>query len=113
MVGLQLLSDSIGKMFKLAPQLRALGVILTLYSHNERICRQVENLLREQIDDNVFDTKIRVNTKAKAAPSVQKTIFDYEKSAKGRGTEDFTKLAAEVLERLEAREAPLKKVANG
>ena len=113
MVGLQLLSDSISKMFKLAPNLRALGVVLTLYSHNERICRQVENLLRAEINDNLFETKIRINTKAKAAPSVQKTIFEYEKSPKGRGTEDFTKLAAEMLERLEAREMPLKKVANG
>jgi hypothetical protein len=105
MVGLQLLSDSITKMFKLAPNLRALGVVLTLYSHNERICRLVEGLLRAEIADNIFETRIRVNTKAKSAPSVQKTIFDYEKSAKGRGTEDFTKLAAEVLERLEARES--------
>lgn len=113
MVGLQLLSDSISKMLKLAPNLRALGVVLTLYSHNERICRQVESLLRAEIADNIFETKIRVNTKAKSAPSVQKTIFDYEKSPRGRGTEDFTKLAAEVLERLEAREAPLRKAANG
>lgn len=113
MVGLQLLSDSITKMFKLTPNLRALGVVLTLYSHNERICRQVENLLRAQISDNLFETKIRVNTKAKSAPSVQKTIFEYEKSPKGRGTEDYTKLAAEVLERLEVREQPFKKVANG
>ncbi len=113
MVGLQLLSDSIAKMFKLAPNLKALGVVLTLYSHNERICRQVEGLLRTEIADSVFESRIRVNTKAKSAPSVQKTIFDYEKSPRGRGTEDFTKLAAEVLERLAVREEPARKVVNG
>ena len=49
----------------------------------------------------LFKTKIRVNTKAKSAPSVRKTIFEYEESAAGRGTEDFTALAAEFLERFE------------
>lgn len=113
MVGLTLLADSIAKMFKLAPHLRSLGVVLTLYSHNERICRQVETMLRKEMTDTVLHSKVRVNTKAKAAPSVRKTIFDYEKSPKGRGTEDFTKLAEEVLERLASFEGEVKKVANG
>ena len=76
MVGLSFLSDSIFRMKKLAPQLNPLGVVLTLYSHNERICRQVETALRKEIAGNLFETKVRVNTKAKAAPSVQKTIFE-------------------------------------
>lgn len=112
MVGLSLLSESIAKMKKLAPQLAAIGVVLTLYSHNERICRQVETMLRKEIGDSLLQTKIRVNTKAKAAPSVQKTIFDYENSAKGRGTEDYTALAAELLLRLEPY-ADAKRVVNG
>ena len=112
MVGLTLLSESIAKMKKIAPQLRCVGVVLTMYSHNERICRQVEAALRKEIMDNLFEAKIRVNTKAKAAPSVQKTIFDYEKSAKGRGTEDFTRMTAEFLERVEAMERPSRRAAN-
>lgn len=113
MVGLSLLSESIVKMKKIAPALQALGVVLTLYSHNERICRQVEQMLRKEIGDMLFETKIRVNTKAKAAPSVQKTIFDYEKSTKGRGTEDYTRLTEEFLERLESARTPTRRVANG
>jgi len=112
MVGLTLLSESIMKMFKVAPDLKPLGVVLTLFSNNERICRQVETMLRKEIGPNIFETKIRVNTKAKAAPSVHKTIFDYEGSAKGRGTEDFTKLAEEFLSRVEAFGGELKKAVN-
>lgn len=100
MVGLTLLGNSIGKMQKVAPNLVPLGVILTMYSRNERICRQVETMLQKQLGDKLFTTKVRVNTKAKSAPSVRKTIFDYENSAKGRGTEDFTELASEFLERI-------------
>ena len=113
MVGLKLLAESIGKMFKLVPDLHSLGVILTLYSRNERICRQVESMLRKQLGHTLFETKIRVNTKAKAAPSVQKTIFDYEDSAKGRGTEDFTALAQEFIERVAVNSEVVKKVVNG
>ena len=102
MVGLTLLSESIMKMFKVAPGLKPLGVILTLFSHNERICRQIETMLRKEVGASLFETKIRVNTKAKAAPSVHKIIFDYENSAKGRGSEDFSKLTSEFLERLRA-----------
>lgn len=113
MVGLSLLGDSIAKMRKLVPNLQPLGVVLTLYSHNERICRQVESMLRKEIGDMLFQTRIRVNTKAKAAPSVQKTIFDYEAHPKGRGTEDYTSLVEEFLARVESARSPKRKVVNG
>ncbi len=113
MVGLTLLANSVEQMRKLVPNLQSLGVILTMFSRNERICRQVENTLRRELAGNIFDAKIRVNTKAKSAPSVQKTIFDYENSSKGRGTEDFTELAAEFVERLEERENQFLMAANG
>jgi hypothetical protein len=61
----------------------------------------------------LFDSKIRVNTKAKSAPSIRQTIFEYEHSKTGRGTEDFTALAAEFLCRLKEREQPLARAANG
>jgi chromosome partitioning protein len=114
MLGLSLLGGSIGRMSKLAPNLRSLGVVLTMYSRNERICRQVESTLRKELGATVFQAKIRVNTKAKSAPSVRQTIFEYENSKAGRGTEDFGALAAEFLERLAEREQePLPIAANG
>lgn len=100
MVGLTLLGNSIGRMQKVAPDLQPLGVVLTMYSRTERICRIVESTLQKQLTTQLFKTKIRTNTKAKSAPSVRKTIFDYEDSPQGRGTEDFTALAAEFLEKL-------------
>ncbi len=115
MMGLTLLGNSIGKMEKIAPNLKPLGVLLTMFSRNERICRQVESALRKELGDMVFNSKVRVNTKAKAAPSVAKTIFQYENSPKGRGTEDYLTVADEFLERITAQEEALnfKDVANG
>jgi chromosome partitioning protein len=100
MVGLTLLGNSIGRMEKVAPQLKPLGVVLTMYSQSEKICRTVESTLQKELGHMLFKTKVRVNTKAKAAPSLRKTIFDYEDSPKGRGTEDYSQLAREFLERL-------------
>lgn len=105
MVGLTLLGNSIGKMQKVAPDLKPLGVVLTMFSRSERICRQVETMLQKELGQMLLKTKIRVNTKAKSAPSVRKTIFDYENSDSGRGTEDFTLLAREFLERLDAMQS--------
>jgi len=114
MMGLTLLGNSIGKMQKVAPELRPLGVVLTMFSRNERICRQVETTLRKELGEMVFDAKVRVNTKAKAAPSVRKTIFQYENSKKGRGTEDYLAVADEFLSRVSAQEGyELKVAANG
>lgn len=100
MVGLTLLANSIGRMQKVTGNLHPLGVFLTMYSHNERICRQTETMLSKELGGMLFKTRIRVNTKAKSAPSVRKTIFQYEDSPSGRGTQDFGALAAEFLQRV-------------
>jgi chromosome partitioning protein len=104
MVGLALLGASVAKLQKVAPNPQILGVVITLYAKSERICHQVERLLQRDVGEKLFETKIRVNTKAKSAPAVRKTIFQYEASEKGRGTVDFTALAHEFLARLEAAE---------
>lgn len=114
MVGLGLLAQSINKLEKIAPELELLGVVLTMYSRNERICRHVESTLTNQLPDMIFNTKIRTNTKFKAAPSVRKTIFEYENSEKGRGTEDFFSLADELLVKLDELSQPTMEAAvNG
>lgn len=105
MVGLTLLGNSIGKLQKIAPNLQCVGVVLTMFAKSERICRQVESILRRDLGDKLFETKVRVNTKAKSAPAVRKTIFEYESGKEGRGTADFTALAEEFLRRVEAMSA--------
>lgn len=115
MVGLTLLGNSIGKMQKVAPNLQPLGVVLTLFSRNERICRQVEAMLEKELGPVLFKTRVRVNTKAKSAPSVRKTIFEYENSKEGRGTQDFMALAQEFIDRVSSAQAAAetKVAANG
>ncbi len=112
MTGLSLLGDSIGRVQQINSSLTPLGVLLTLYSRNESICKHVESELRRELGDLILDTVIRVNTKAKSAPSIKKTIFQYEDSDKGRGSSDYSQLADEVLLRLEALQAGVAAVSN-
>jgi cellulose biosynthesis protein BcsQ len=85
-----------------------------MYAKSERICRQVESILRGNLGEKLFETKIRVNTKAKSAPAVRKSIFEYESTKQGRGTLDFTALGEEFLQRV-AAQAPVEErlVAHG
>jgi len=100
MVGLTLLGNSIGKLQKIAPRLSLLGVVITLFARNERVCQQVERMLRKELGENIFRTMVRVNTRMKSAPMLRRNIFDHERDEQGRGTQDFTQLASEFLERL-------------
>lgn len=106
MVGLTMLGNSVARIQPIAPNLRPLGVLLTNFAQTESICRTVESTLRKELGDTLLQTKIRVNTKAKSAPSVRQTIFEYEEAAlkkktgTGRGTDDYTQLAAEIVTRL-------------
>lgn len=116
LTGLIMLGNSIGRIQqKLAPRLTSLGVVLTLYHRSENICRDVERKLQAELGEMLFKTRIRVNTKAKTAPSVQKTIFQFEDNETGRGSEDFLRLAEEVLGRVDlaVNQRPVREAANG
>ena len=99
--GLMHFANTVTQVRDLNPYLEFLGVVVTDFSARRTICRQTEQKLRRsEIAERVFETMIRTNTKGAQCPAVQKTIFDYEKSPKGRGTIDYTALTKEFLERL-------------
>lgn len=100
MVGLKWLQRTVQRVKKLNPNLKALGVAITMYDMRQGITKDVEELIREEMADQVFASKIRINTKFKATGAVKQTIFQYENDPKGKGTEDYFSLGAEVLERL-------------
>ena len=101
LLGLKYLLNTVEKVRdKLHSELDVLGYLLTMYDRRERITGEVETAVRERFGDTVFKTVIRINTKQKSAPSERKTIFQYERSDTGRGTEDYGNLTREVLERL-------------
>ena len=99
LVGLKYLLNTIQRIKKLNNNISILGYVLTMYDARESITTQVEQILRNQFSELVFESKIRINTKAKAAPSKTQTIFEYEEM-QGRGSSDFANLTIEFLERI-------------
>lgn len=97
-----------------APDLALIGVTMTKYHQQHKICRQADKAVRDKLGSYVTSARIRVNTKAASAPSRRQTIIEYEASDSGRGTEDYRALASEVLERVSELEAERGRlVANG
>lgn len=101
LLGLKFLSQTINRVkAKLHKNLKILGYLMTMYDRREKITFTVEQTLREQFESLVFTKPIRINTKHKGAPSRSQTIFQYEKSIGGKGTQDFIALTEEVISRI-------------
>lgn len=100
LVGLKQLLKTIDRIkAKINPKVELFGLLLTMYDKREAITIQVEEILRERFGKDVFNTLIRINTRAKAAPSASETIFEFENFS-GRGSEDFSNLTIEFIDRL-------------
>lgn len=77
----------------LNPDLRLGGILITRYNRR-KINRIVEEALRENFGDLVFQTKIRENVDISESPLQGKDIFSY--SPRSIGAEDYRSLALEV-----------------
>lgn len=101
LLGLKFLLETVDKVKrKLHPDLEILGFLLTMVDRREKITGEVEQVMQARFGDRLFQTRIRINTKHKSAPHARETIFQYEGSASGKGTQDFAALTDEVLARL-------------
>ncbi len=98
-LGLKLFADTLGKIrARLGVRAEVLGYLLTMYDRRERITLEVEAILRRTFGDMVLPSPIRVNTRHKAAPSHQQTIYEFEGKG-GKGVKDYEALVDEVLAR--------------
>jgi chromosome partitioning protein len=98
-LGLKLFNDTLARIrTRLGAKAKTLGYLLTMVDRRETITDEIESLLRKTFGELVLPNVIRVNTKHKASPSHKKTIFEYE-GARGRGRQDYERLADEVIVR--------------
>lgn len=99
--GIERLQANVRKFSELLnSDLSFLGAVITQYDTRKTITGQVEELLKEELGEGLFATRIRVNTKFSSSPIRLQTIYQYEDDGHGKGTEDYLSLTAEVLERL-------------
>ena len=79
----------------LNPELEIEGVLLTMYDNRLNLSRQVAEDVRRFFDEKVFETTVNRNVRLSEAPSFGKPVILYDAICKG--TEDYIRLAEEVI----------------
>lgn len=79
------------------PDLRIEGIVLTMFDSRNNICRQVEDDVRSNLKDLVFQTMIPRNVRLSEAPSFGMPVLSYDPLSKGSIA--YKSLAAEILAR--------------
>lgn len=74
------------------------GVIITQINPNRILTKTIVEKLTEDLQDKVFDTKIRINVALAEAQLQGQTIFDY--APESNGAKDYQMLVEEILNRL-------------
>jgi chromosome partitioning protein len=81
----------------LNPELRILGVLVTMYDGRTRLGREVAGEVREHLGQHVFDTVVPRNVRLSEAPSHGLPISRYD--ANCAGSDAYFDLAKEVVSR--------------
>jgi chromosome partitioning protein len=81
------------------PDLKVLGVVITLFDKRTNISRDTHEQIRATFGETLFKTRISKNVRLEESPAYKETVFSY--APKSSGAEEYKKLAQEVLQRVE------------
>ena len=81
------------------PDLKVLGVVITLFDKRTNISRDTHEQIRATFGDALFKTRISKNVRLEESPAYKETVFSY--APKSSGAEEYRKLAQEVVQRVE------------
>lgn len=79
----------------LNPHLQVLGAVLTMYDRRVALSRKIVREVRKTFPGHVFESIIPRNTELAEAPSVGKTILEYDRNSRGAKAYEF--LSEELL----------------
>jgi chromosome partitioning protein len=81
------------------PDLKVLGVVITLFDKRTNISRDTHEQIRAVFGNALFKTRISKNVRLEESPAYKETIFAY--APKSSGAEEYKKLAQEVIQRVQ------------
>ena len=82
---------------KLHPELKVLGILITMFDRRNRLSLEVKNELFKNFEDELFQSVIARNVKLAESPSFGQAIIDYDNSS--NGADNYRNLTKEVIER--------------
>ncbi len=95
--GVTLLLQTIRLVQKLFnPSLKIEGILLTMYDNRTNLSKEVEAEVRRHFKEKTYKTLIPRNIKLSEAPSLGKSIFDYD--MKSEGARAYVALTKELIE---------------
>ena len=81
------------------PDLKVLGVVITLFDKRTNISRDTHEQIRATFGNALFKTRISKNVRLEESPAYKETVFTY--APKSSGADEYKKLAQEVLQRVQ------------
>ncbi|HXN97610.1 MAG TPA: ParA family protein [Candidatus Acidoferrales bacterium] len=81
------------------PDLKVLGVVITLFDKRTNISRDTHEQIRAVFGEALFKTRISKNVRLEESPAYKETVFSF--APKSSGAEEYKKLAQEVLQRVQ------------
>jgi chromosome partitioning protein len=81
------------------PQLKVLGVLITLFDKRTNIARDTHEQIRSVFGAVLFKTRIGKNVRLEESPAYKETIMTF--APKSPGAKEYGKLALEVIQRVE------------
>src|SRR3981081_2368422 len=81
------------------PDLKVLGVVITLFDRRTNISRDTHGQIRTVFGEVLFKTKISKNVRLEESPAYKETILTF--APKSPGAIEYKKLAVEVIQRVE------------
>ena len=80
------------------PDLKIVGVLITLFDRRTNIARDTYEQIRSVFGDKVFKTRISKSVRLEESPAYKESIFTF--APKSPGALEFRKLSREVLDRV-------------
>jgi len=81
------------------PDLKVLGVVITLFDKRTNISRDTHEQIRSVFGSVLFKTRISKNVRLEESPAYKETILTF--APKSPGAIEYRKLALEVIQRVE------------
>ncbi|WP_207430064.1 ParA family protein [Sabulibacter ruber] len=79
----------------LNPKLKVKGIVVVMYDKRRKLSTEIEDYLKENVDEYIFQQRIRLNVKLAEAPSFGQSVIDYDASS--YGAKDYLGLAREFV----------------
>jgi chromosome partitioning protein len=80
------------------PNLRVLGVVVTLFDKRTTLAREVFEQIRSVFGSQLFETVITKSVRLEEAPAYKESIFTF--APQSSGASEYSKLCEEVLSRV-------------